>query len=550
MINAAIQDVVELGLPSMSLVTWVLALLPIIVILVLMLALKVNGAKAGIIAWVLTAVIVYVVFKGGPDIIVAGTFKGFWSTLFVLYIIWSSMFLYNLVNETGAFTTIAAKFTEMTNGSRILQLLILGWAFPTFIQGVCGFGVPVAVASPLLIGLGFDPLVSVITALLGHSWGIAYGSLGSMYNALLGNSIRGVLEGAELAEMTAKVSLWGAIFVSFGGLIVGFCILHNYGSKVMKNAGAAIAQGTVAVIFLAVVMGATLIGVSMVAPELACFIAGAVGLIAGVLVLPKLGMYKAGAAEGETTSWGDFLKAFSGYLILLVVVLCLYLITPIKTFIDSFAVGLPFAESVTGTGYVNAAVAQYSSIKYVSAPGTMIFLSAFIAAAVYKALGMLPEGAMGTAWTKTVNQSTGSTTTIIPMTMMAILLNEAGMTKYIAYGLAGVAGNFYPIVAPFIALLGGFVTSSGTSSNILFTGLQYSAANALGISAPIILAQQTTSAALSNSFSPANCALGTGVSGQTGREGEILAVTGVYNVIQSALVAVLGFVLISMGMGL
>lgn len=548
--GATIADVASLGLPAMSLLTWILALLPIAVILVLMLALKVSGARAGIIAWALTAVIVYFVFGGGFDVIVAGSFKGFWSTIFVLYIIWSSMFLYNLVNETGAFKTIAAKFTEMTNGNKILQLLILGWAFPTFIQGVCGFGVPVAVASPLLIGLGFDPIVSVITALLGHSWGIAYGSLGSMYNALLGNSIRGVLEGEELISMTAKVSLWGAIFCAVGGLVVGFCILHNYGKKVLNNVGSAFAQGTVAVIFLSVVMGVVLVGVSFVAPELSCFISGAAGLILGAVVLPQLGMYKGEGKTEEATSWGDFLKAFSGYLILLVVVLVMYLVTPIKTFIDSFKVGLPFPAIVTSFGYTNKAVEAYSAIKYVSAPGTLIFLSAFIAAACYKSLGMLPEGAMGAAWNKTVKQSTGSTTTIIPMTMMAILLNEAGMTQYIAYGLAGVAGKFYPIIAPFIALLGGFVTSSGTSSNIMFSGLQYSAANALGISAPIILAQQTAEAALSNSFSPANAALGTGVSGQTGREGEILAVTGVYNVIQSAILAVLGYVLIAMGLGL
>ena len=172
-------NVTDLGLPAMNVMTWVLAILPVALILVLMMGLKVSGARSGIIAWVLTAAIVYFVFGGNSTIIASGTVKGFWSTLFVLYIIWTSMFMYNVVKITGAFDVIAAKFTEMTNGNRILQLLILGWAFPTFIQGVCGFGVPVAVATPLLIGLGFDPLVSCITTLLGHSWGVTFGSLGS-----------------------------------------------------------------------------------------------------------------------------------------------------------------------------------------------------------------------------------------------------------------------------------------------------------------------------------------------------------------------------------
>lgn len=534
------------GLPTMSVLTWLLALLPVVVILVLMLAFKVSGARSGIIAWVLTGAIVYFVFQGGSDVIAAGTVKGFWSTLFVLFIIWSSMFMYNLVDSTGAFKTIANKFTEMTNGSRILQLLILGWAFPTFIQGVCGFGVPVAVATPLLIGLGFDPLVSCITALLGHSWGITFGSLGSSYSVLIQNS-------PVEQFYPGLTAFWGSIFIAFGGLIVGFCILHNYGKRVTKNVAGAFKEGTAAVLFLSIVMGAAMIATCLVSPYVGCFVAGAAGLIAGVLVLPKLPMYKTASAESteEGTSWGEFFKAFSAYLILIVVVFAVYLIKPLKAAleVDMFKLGLAFPENTLATGFTNAAVGKYSALKILTTPGTLIVVSSLLAALGYKGLGMLPEGAMKTSFLKTVKQSIGSTTTIIPMTMMAILMTEGGLTQYIAYGIANVAGSFFPLLAPFIGLLGGFVTSSGTSSNILFTGLQYSVADALKISPAIILAQQTTASSLSNSFSPANCALGTGVSGQDGREGEILKVTGVYNAIQSTLVGILGYILITMGLG-
>ena len=545
-------DVTSVGLPSMNILTWVLALAPIVLVLVLMLAFKVSGARAGVIAWVLTAVIAYFIFHAGPDVIGAGTVKGLWSTINVLYIIWSSMFLYNVVNETGAFKVIAAKFTEMTNGNKLLQLLILGWAFPTFIQGVCGFGVPVAVATPLLIGLGFDPLMSVITALLGHSWGIAYGSLGSMYGVLTGLSNYP----KESAENLMKVGIWGAIFCTIGCLLVGFCILHNYGSRTTKNVGKTMAEGAVAVIFETVVMGATLIGmVAISAPTLGCFAAGAVGLILGTLVLPKLPMYKPveGAEAGEKTSWGDFLKNFSGYLILVVVVCAIMLINPIKNALNGIVtLGLHFNANQLGGGltYGNAEVAKYSGLKFFTMPGSLILYSTALAILCYKSLGMLPQGAIGQAWQKTIKQSIGSTTTVIPLTMMAMLMVEAGMTKYIAYGIAMVVGNLYPIFSPFIALLGGYVTSSGTSSNNLFTNLQEDVATVLGISVPIILSCQTAEAALSNSFSPGNAALGTGVSGQSGREGEILAATGVYNAIQSLVLGVVAYVLIKMGLGM
>ncbi len=538
-------DVTSLGLPALDIMTWVFAILPVGVILVLMLQFKMSGARAGVISWVLTAVIVYFVFKGGPDVIASGTVKGVWATLFVLFIIWSSMFLYNLVDSTGSFEVIAAKFTELTNGNRILQLLILGWAFPTFIQGVCGFGVPVAIATPLLIGLGFSPMLSVVTALLGHSWGITFGSLGASYSVLLNYTPEGAIDPALMA-------FWGSIFIAFGGAIVGFCILHNYGRSEYGKGFGAFKEGFVAVTFLAVVMGAALIATCFVSPYLGCFVAGATGLLAGVAVLPKLKAYRPTATNtGETTSNAKFLKAFSAYIILVIIVFSAYLITPLKAFLEQPALlwGFAFPANEIATGFGNAATAKYSALKIGTTPGTLIVVSTIVAAICYKSLGLLKPGAIKASLTKTVSQSIGSTTTVIPMTMMAILMTEGGMTVYIAYGIAIVAGTFYPILAPFIGLLGGFVTSSGTSSNILFTGLQYEVADILKVSPYIILASQTTASSLSNSFSPGNAALGTGVSNQAGKEGEILKITGFYNIIQSGLVGILAYILISMGLG-
>ena len=108
-------------LPPMSALTWILAMLPLIVVLVLMFRFKVSGPRAGVIAWVITLVIAYFVFKAGPQVLLAGSIKGVWTTLSVLFIIWSSMFLYNIVNETGSFKVIANTFTRLTNGNRLFS---------------------------------------------------------------------------------------------------------------------------------------------------------------------------------------------------------------------------------------------------------------------------------------------------------------------------------------------------------------------------------------------------------------------------------------------
>lgn len=527
-----IASMASLGLPEMSIVTWILALSPVLVCLVLMMFCNMSGGRAGMLSWLVSMAVASFCFGGGVDILASGTLKGLWTTIMVLYIIWSSMFLYNIVNSTGSFKVIGGMFTKLTNGNRLLQLLILGWVFPSFIQGVCGFGVPVAVAAPLLLGLGFNPLLSVITPLLGHSWGITFGSLGASYSVLL-----------QMSPVEPDRMAWiGSLFIAFGGLLVGLCIIHFYGG--FKG----MAEGMPAMLFLMGIMAAGLIIMCrFVSAYVATFVAGAAGLVLGSLFLPKLPMYRPdpnaepAPVDPESEKF-SFLTAFSAYLILIVVVLCAYLIGPLKAALETVVVGLPFPETAISYGFTNAAVAKYSGLKLLTTPGTLIVVSSILAILFYKMKGVLPAGAVGKSLVNTAKQSIGATTTVMTMTMMAVIMTEAGMTTYVAYGIAMSTGKLFAIFSPFIALLGGFVTSSGTSSNVLFTGLQYQVADILQISPYVVLAMQTTASSLSNSFSPANTALGCGTVGLTGREGECLKVTGVYNLFQCICVGLLGWV--------
>ena len=134
-----IASMASLGLPEMSIVTWILALSPVLVCLVLMMFCNMSGGRAGMLSWLVSMAVASFCFGGGVDILASGTLKGLWTTIMVLYIIWSSMFLYNIVNSTGSFKVIGGMFTKLTNGNRLLQLLILGWVFPSFCFSVIFF---------------------------------------------------------------------------------------------------------------------------------------------------------------------------------------------------------------------------------------------------------------------------------------------------------------------------------------------------------------------------------------------------------------------------
>jgi len=520
------------GLPELTVGRWLIAWIPIILVLILMMGMRMSGGKSGAVSWVASLLIGAYFFGGDLKLLASGTIKGLWTTVWVLYIIWGAMTLYNVVDVTGSFKVIASTFTRLTHGNKLLQLLVLGWAFPSFIQGVCGFGVPVAVSAPLLVGLGFDPILAVVTALIGHSWAVTFGSLGSSYSVLV-----------RLTDLDpTRLATFGALFLGICCLMVGFSIAHYYsGWKGIK-------ESVPAVLLLAGTMACVLnIIANFVTPYVASFVAGMSGLLVGGLVVTRLSVYKSkeGLEIGQGTEPFSFHTAFSAYYILIGVVFVVYLIPPLKNFLNSlWDLGMPYPKTQTVFGYANQAVKKYSSIKMFTAPGTLIFLSAFLAYLYYCARKMWPARGGQIVLQKSVKQAIGATLTVMTMSMMAVVMMETGMTSYLAHGMAKYFGEAYAIVSPFIGVLGAFMTGSNTNSNILFTGLQREVATLLSISPFVILGLQTTGGAVGNMFCPMNVALGTGVTNTVGREGECLKATTLYTIVQCLVVGIVAWLML------
>jgi lactate permease len=79
------------------------------------------------------------------------------------------------------------------------------------------------------------------------------------------------------------------------------------------------------------------------------------------------------------------------------------------------------------------------------------------------------------------------------------------------------------------------MTSSNTTSNVLFAPLQQTVASAEGISEATIIAAQSNGGAIGNSIAPANVVLGTGTAGIVGKEGQVLRYTLPWTVVVAVL---------------
>ncbi|MFL7790920.1 MAG: L-lactate permease, partial [Anaerolineae bacterium] len=138
---------------------WLLSFSPILAILILMLGFRWRGLQAGAVGWLIALLVAALRFGAGWELLAYAQFKGLLLTLFVVYIIWGALLFFRVTEEAGAVKAVGAWLPRLTP-DRGLQALLLGWVFSTFLQGVGGFGVPVAVVAPLLIGLGFPPVAA------------------------------------------------------------------------------------------------------------------------------------------------------------------------------------------------------------------------------------------------------------------------------------------------------------------------------------------------------------------------------------------------------
>ena len=139
---------------------WFVSVLPIVTLLFLMSYLKLSSRKSALISLAVTILSALFIFELHFNQLAISMGKGAFLSLYVILIIVGAVILYNIVEMAGGFETIK-DFMESLGGNKSLQFIGLSWAFTGFIQGVTGFGVPIAIVGALLIGIGYKPLMAI-----------------------------------------------------------------------------------------------------------------------------------------------------------------------------------------------------------------------------------------------------------------------------------------------------------------------------------------------------------------------------------------------------
>ncbi|MBI2165028.1 MAG: L-lactate permease [Chloroflexi bacterium] len=517
------------GGPVLTPLNWLLALLPILVLILTIIALRWSAPRAGALAWLVTVFLAWTVFGADAHLLAVASSKGLSLTLFVLSIIWTAVFLYNLLERLGAIEAIGRQIIGLA-GNRLNQGLLLSWAFSGFMQGIAGFGVPVAVVAPLMVMAGFTPVVAAASALVGHAWAVSFGSMGSSYYSIqLVTKIPG-------EEIGPRMALLFALPIVASGFAVAHIVSGTEGLR--RGAGAILVAGLLMslLVWLMTRLGAPQI--ASVVPGLAgC---GAIWAMARVGALRRVARPEppvAGLSPSGASGRLSFHLAFLPYY-LLVALTVISQIGPVKEATRGLAWGLDYPAVATSLGFQVEAERAYAKIRLLNHPAPLLLLSTFIAAAVFVLAGRWKKGAVQAALASTYRQCVPTSVGIATMVMMALVMTDAGMTSLLAGGIAKGAGPAFPLLSPYVGVLGTFMTGSNTNSNVMFGPLQLETARSLGIGATTIAAVQSIGGSLGSAIAPAKVLIGTAIVGLSGRESDVIRRTLVYCLILVLLVGI------------
>ncbi|MEM3061252.1 MAG: L-lactate permease [Candidatus Bathyarchaeia archaeon] len=507
-----------------TLVYALFSVLPMVVLLILMIFLKWSAAKSGPASFILAMMIANTFFGADIFLLALAICKGLMISIYILYIIWPALALYSIVELSGAIKRIGLGISSITNDGP-LQILILSWAFTGFLQGVAGFGIPVAVTTPLLIGLGFNAMTAAVTSLVGHSWAITFGSMGTSFYTLQ------LVTGLQ----SEKLAFWSSFFLGICVFLTGIFAIYDFkGFKGVKESFFTIVSMGIAMAFTQIVLA------SIGAWSVAAFVAGMVGIGIGILSSRaqsyrkrnKKNMIENKASKEEMS----FHTAFSPYYALIAIVLIFSLLPNVSKTLGTIALKVPFPSTRTSLGWVNPAVESYSTIPIFSHAGALVVYASIIGYIVYRIKGFWKPKLSASLIRLTLDRGIPASIATISMAMTALVMLDSGMIYCLATFVSRITGDFFPIFSALIGLFGAFITGSNTNSNVLFGPFQRDVARMLKVDESILCSAQTTGGAIGSMLAPAKVIVGASTTGLIGKEGDIMLRTSKYGMLMALMI--------------
>lgn len=521
-----------------------IALIPIIFFFLALAVFRMKGSVAGTITVVLALLVSLFAYQMPTIMALASLVYGFLYGLWpIAWIIIGAVFLYKISVKTGQFDIIRSSILSITEDQR-LQMLFVGFAFGTFLEGAAGFGAPVAITAALLVGLGFKPLYAAGLCLIVNTAPVAFGAMG--IPIIVAGQVSGVetmeisqMVGRQLPFMVPIVLFWiMAIMDGWRG------VKETWPAVIVGGGSFALAQYLTS---------------NFVGPELPDITASIASLVSLTILLkywqPKHIFRFANeddsmdenlaAQKQQKYSLAQIAKAWSPFAILTVMVT----IWSVKPFKDLFtkdgalhdlviSIQVPYLhQMIQKMPPVVSEMKDYDAIykfDWFSATGTAIFIAAIITIIFLK---MKPKDAVVT-FGETINELKIPIYSIGMVLAFAFIANYSGMSATLALALAHT-GQAFTFFSPFLGWLGVFLTGSDTSANALFGALQATTAQQIGVPEVLLVAANTSGGVTGKMISPQSIAIACAAVGLVGKESDLFRFTVKHSITFTVMIGII-----------
>lgn len=499
------------------------AALPIVVFFVLVGAFRMRSHLSGLFALATGLIVAIVGFKVPVTMAISASLLGALKGLIpIIVIVIAAVWLHRLMQATGRETDLRKVFSAVGNGDLRIQTMLIALCFGGLLEGLSGFGVPVAIVTALLMGLGFKPLKAAVIALVANTSPVAYAAFGVPIT-----TAAALMSGHHINENAADIAKYVSLTEPAVALAIPFVLILLIDRKNFRQLfPLALVMGLVEGLGQFLTLRFVSFELGGVLPPIVTF------LVVWLMVL----IYRPPIPEEFVTEKptdlriGRVAMAVLPYS-LVIAVLSLGRMVPLvantlratdlQVSWPALAGKVASDDNPQVTSHIGTVI-----IPILSQPGILIAFSAIITGIAFSLLhekGTYPLGAkrvlkeLGAA----IHSMRFSATTILEVMALAYLMNISGMVLTIGTLLAST-GTFFLVLSPLIGYLGTAISGSSTSANALFASLQETTALQIGLPGAFAVAVNTAGGVIGKLIAPQSLAIAAASMGAPEKEIELL----------------------------
>ncbi|GAC1350935.1 MAG: glycolate permease GlcA [Ktedonobacteraceae bacterium] len=537
--------------------SFLVGLIPILVVLILLGVLRRPAWQAALTGLIVGLLIAATVWQMPIGLAVSSVLNGFtFALLPVMWIVWNAMWLYNIAVRSGKFDLFRRWMIYNVPPDKRILLLLIAFSFGALLEGVAGFGTPVAICSALLVALGFPAVEAVTLTLMFNTTPVAFGALGAPVITL--GAVTGLHPGTLGAMIGRQLPLFGLI-LPFYALIfyTGLRSLRTvWPIALVAGLSFALTQFTVSnfinyqltdVLSAMVSLVCIILFVRVWKPrDLEQYRVSFTSALPGVAmgghdeVVPRTPIgeeaipapVEVNSVEQSTKpSTGEAIRAWLPWVLVALVVI-IWTVASV-TSVGASAIAWPgLHKAIFLTLYKKPYAAIYSFQPL--GTGTAILATVVLTAII---LGVSPKlffQALADTW----KQLRFAILTVVLIIGLAYLYNYSGMVYTLGLAISSV-GAIFPFFSVFLGWIACFLSGSDTSSNALFGNLQVVAARQLKLSPVLMAATNSSGAVMGKMVSPQNVTTGVSTTDLVGKEGLIVRKTILHSLILASLLGLL-----------